>query len=274
MSDLKKRIQEAMEAIFRDALAAAQTRYEVDISRLSSKDVDELCAAHEALVGKCTARYRDSEIPPELWDILTLAPQRREWLTYAICSVDWSNTPKNATVVDWGSGTGVIPRILQHMDVDCNLIAVEPITTWAEYIKVEVSGCHVENSNIESFCRHEPVDVIFSFLVHHHIEDFAAVLAKASSVLNADGDFIIVDKIETSNYDEASAVLSEWEVDMCDGRSVLPPSIPPHPIASSTWNEYLRPLASIPTSLSKYHLRVINAVYLSDKVVLLHVKSV
>jgi SAM-dependent methyltransferase len=264
----------AMKAILSDALDKAKANFKFDFSGFNTNNPSELCNAHKALVEKCSEQFGNSEIPPVIWDILTLAPQRQEWLIKAFSCIDWDSSPgAKKSVIDWGSGTGIIPRILKKTGIACDLTAIEKIPLWADYIKNEVNECDVLPIEIESFYTDQPVDILFSFMVHHHIEEMNPVLRKAFSLLGKDADFIIVDKIEETTFNDAQEIFSRWDIPPCDDeRSTLPDSTPPHPIASMNWGETIRSIDDMLKELYSNRFVVIKASYFSPKIILLQAK--
>ena len=106
------------------------------------------------------------------------------------------------SVLEIGSGTGILLNELKNFFPDINFIGIDPNESGFHkykevYESLNSNGPKIQNVQIENYNSDEKFDLIFSINVFEHVKDWMKYIEQTSNLLKKDGSNIIL----APNYD-------------------------------------------------------------------------
>jgi SAM-dependent methyltransferase len=186
-----------------------------------------------------------NSLSPALWDLTSTWSPRDKWYEEAFLLIpSYLMKRPDTTILDVGSGTGIVPRILNQLGFIGKVIAVEPEKGWCNHLKSLgfPNLCIVNETlgNASSLVDPNSCNLVTSLMVGHHIKNKNTYFDFISSSLKRNGLFIHMDKMEKWSESEETKVCNYLftSSDLIKLHAVGPFKQQPHP---SSVPEYLVP---------------------------------
>jgi len=211
-----------------------------------------------------------TQMYPPLWTVTNLQPPRLEWFIRSIARIPLKALEEGGHILDIGAGTGLLAQVVRALGLPAHITAIESATAWRSYIE----GMQLKNVDVPEYTAGDkiPLDddsiqVVWCYMVLHHIDGASKILAEASRCLVCSGSFVVVDKVlpwKDAQFERRQVLYGKLNVGDAQLSQPHPSGIP----------ETLRPVKTLMSVLRDCDLITELAMRLSDHAVLLNGRCV